>query len=509
MSPGPSPCPAFLIPALLLCAAIQLSGCGGKKPPLGNSPFSPADSVIRVTSTIQYPDPQRPWIKKTPFTRAGLGTVIEGDRLLVTADLVAHATCIELETPWDGRKESASVSAIDEECNLAVIRPVNDAILRNARPLSLDQSIRTGTRLEILQLEPNGSPALTPAIVTTVAVMPYPADGASFLLYRTATSIPQREGSFVVPALRDGKIAGLVMRYDPKSQSADIIPAPLIARFLKESAKPGFSGLARAGLSWEPVRGTTLREWLGVEKDRSGVYVTSVDPNGPAEKGGVRTGDLLFKAAGKEIDREGNIIDPDHGKISFSNLASLGSSTGDPMVLSYFRSSGAGTGSFGTTTLTLAGRNPLAESSPSRLEGESVPYTFLGALLFQELSRPYLREWGSDWRREAPRNLVYLDAFQEEAPRGHERYVILSAVLPTERNVGFQDLSNRLVLAINGKAIHRLADVTEAAKSPENGFHRIDLEGSAGPIFLDDSTLVTEEEEVRKRYGIPRKMGGN
>jgi hypothetical protein len=66
-----------------------------------------------------------------------------------------------------------------------------------------------------------------------------------------------------------------------------------------------------------------------------------------------------------------------------------------------------------------------------------------------------------------------------------------------------------LVLAINGKAIHRLADVTEAAKSPENGFHRIDLEGSAGPIFLDDSTLVTEEEEVRKRYGIPRKMGGD
>ena len=87
-------------------------------------------------------------------------------------------------------------------------------------------SVRTGSTLQILQLEPNGSPALSPATVTTIALMPYPADNAYYLLYRVSTTIPQREGSYVVPALHDGKLAGLVMRYDSRTQAAEIIPSP-------------------------------------------------------------------------------------------------------------------------------------------------------------------------------------------------------------------------------------------------------------------------------------------
>ena len=488
-----------LLSATLICALI--SGCGGK-----NGPDSSLErSVIRVASTIQYPDSKRPWLKKQPFTRVGLAAVISGGRLLVTADMVAHASYIGLEQPEDGPKGTATIEAIDEECNLAVLKPVDAAILKNTKPLNLDQMVGPGTTIQILQLEPNGTPALSPASVTTVAVMPYPADDAFYLLYRASTTIPQREGSFVIPALRAGKLTGLVMRYDPRTQSADLIPAPLIARFLKESAKPGFSGLARAGLIYDEVRGSTLRAWLGADKEQGGVLISSIEPGGPAEKAGLRKGDLIIKAGGKAIDGEGNYTDPVIGKVNFSNLASLESSPGDKGEIVYFRSLGEGTGTLGTTTITLGGRNPQAEISPSRLQGESVPYTFLGGLLFQELSRPFLREWGPNWRETAPENLIALDTFQEDLPKDQRRLVILTGILPSTQTIGHLDLVCRVVTKINGKPIHGLDDVTEASKYPINGFHRIDLMGSSGPIYLNASTLSEEENKLRNEYGIPPK----
>ena len=78
-------------------------------------------------------------------------------------------------------------------------------------------------------------------------------------------------------------------------------------------------------------------------------------------------------------------------------------------------------------------------------------------------------------------------------------------MLPSEQTIGLQDLSNLLVTSINGRPIRELADVDEAIRHPEGGFHRIDLEGSAGPIFLDAATLQAEEERIRTQYGIPLK----
>jgi len=55
------------------------------------------------------------------------------------------------------------------------------------------------------------------------------------------------------------------------------------------------------------------------------------------------------------------------------------------------------------------------------------------------------------------------------------RIVLVSQVIPDPLNIGYQKLSNAVVLQVNGKQIRRLEDVSTAFLSPINNFHRIDF----------------------------------
>jgi hypothetical protein len=212
---------------------------------------------------------------------------------------------------------------------------------------------------------------------------------------------------------------------------------------------------------------------------------------------------VILKLAGKPIDAEGSYDDPILGKTSFGNLVSMEAAPGEKLEVVYFRPDWKGHGEVHTANLALEGKNPATEISPSLLEGTTIPYTFFGGLLIQNLSRPYLREWGNNWFSEAPQNLVALDFFQNEETSDRKRYVILSGMLPSEQTLGSEHLINHTIERINGIPIQSLEDVTEARKHPQGGVHRIDLDRGTAPIFLDAATLDSEEARLKAQFGIP------
>jgi hypothetical protein len=77
------------------------------------APDSTSKSLLRVNSTNQVYEFFQPWIKKPPFSRRGIGALIDGDRILVTAELVANSTFIELEKPATAEKSTATVERVD------------------------------------------------------------------------------------------------------------------------------------------------------------------------------------------------------------------------------------------------------------------------------------------------------------------------------------------------------------------------------------------------------------
>ncbi len=194
-------------------------------------------SLVRVNVTGQPYDYFRPWQKKAPLSKRALGAVLSKGRVLVTADLVTNQNYVELERAESGEKTAANVEVIDYEANLALLEPSEKNFLDGIAPLDIAGDTVVGDRLAAWQLEQTGALVATEGLVTTIQVTHYPVDVGQFLTYRISIPMQYRENSYTIPLVKNNKLAGLLLRYDPRSQLIDAIPAPIITHFLKEAAE--------------------------------------------------------------------------------------------------------------------------------------------------------------------------------------------------------------------------------------------------------------------------------
>src|SRR5438034_1137652 len=488
---------AFITFSIVL---VAVSGALAKKEPaIPNTATKPKQvSLVRVNVTGQGHDYFRPWLKKAPFSKRALGADLSKGRVLVTADLGTNQNYVELERAESGEKTAANVQVIDYEANLALLEPTEKTFLDGITPLEISPDTVVGDRLAAWQLEPTGALLATEGLVTTVQMMPYPIDIGEFLTYRISIPMQYREISYTVPLVKNNKLAGLLLRYDSRSQLLDAIPAPVITHFLKEAESQNYRGFPSAGFSFFPTREPQLREFAGEKGKGGGVYITNVEAGTPAMKAGLQVGDVVTAIGNNEIDQNGNYVDRLFGKIEFTNLLTAHAYAGDVIPFHIQRN-----GKAMQLNMTLEHRDAKDYVSPPYYLDQPPRYYVLGGLIFQELSRQYLKEWGLNWQREAPQRLVYLDRFQSEFfPERNRRVVILSQVLPANSTIGYDDLAYLTVTKVNGKEIKSLDDLAQAVKQPIEGFIKIETEEDPKQIELDAAQIAAEAPELQENYGI-------
>lgn len=494
-SPSPSPAVTAATPEPIPAPTPEPKPVAAQQPP-----------VVRVNVTSQSFNFTQPWRKNAPTLRQGLGVVLVDGRILVTAELVANRTYVELEKPETALKAAAEVEVVDYDANLALLKAPAAEFLQSIQGAKLDESAAVGDRVEILQLEPTGKPLRTAATITTIEVGSYPVDENAFLVFRLSAPLQSRENSFTVPAFRDGRLVGMLMRYDPRTQTADVVPAPVISQFLRAAASEPYAGFPRAGLTFADTRDPQLRRFAKMSNGTGGAYVTKVLPGSPAEAAGLKTGDILLAVDGKAIDQDGNYEDDRFGKISLAHYISTVLQPGSTIPLKVWRD-----GSELSIEATLAPRDRSRMNSQPYIFDKAPEYVIAGGLVFSELSRQFLREWGPNWQREAPLKLVYLDRYQSELPPDRGRIVFISSVLPGPDTTGYEELANEVVEEVNGKPVRSLKELAAALDNPEGRFHRIKLAEDPGLIVLDVDSAKAADERIRKEYGIasPRQLDSN
>src|SRR5476649_385966 len=80
------------LPLLVILAALSLQATDSNA-----AGAAVANSVVKVFSTMRFPDLVKPWAKQAPVEASGSGVVIEGHRILTNAHVVLYATQVQVQ----------------------------------------------------------------------------------------------------------------------------------------------------------------------------------------------------------------------------------------------------------------------------------------------------------------------------------------------------------------------------------------------------------------------------
>ena len=458
------------------------------------------DSFVRVNSTLQSFNVGQPWQRNNPARRSGLGTLISPTEILTTAELVANQTYLELESADSSQSIQAKVVAIDYEANLALLSPAdpsNPGFIADKTPIKIASPADIGDQVKIWQFESNGSILQTSVSIRAVDTTSSYIPGSAFLTYILKGSMQSASSSFTLPVTKDGKLLSVLTSYDAEDQISEVTAPEIITTFLSDARDGEYEGFPTLGIATQPTEDPYFREYLDIDADGGGLFISTVKEGSAADDAGIKKGDVLLSIDGNEIDRKGYFNHPSYGPLPWTVLIRAQKNSGDKVSCTVLRE-----GKNQDMTVTLA--PPNAPLVPKEIIDTPPNFLIKGGVIFQELSRTYLTAFGKDWGTRAPLALMHAYQNQEEYEKDRSSIVFLSRVIPNPATIGYDQLGAVIVNSANGKPVPNLKALADALSTiPENGIHTIELDDIPGVIYLD-AALSDAVDQQLLQSGLPQ-----
>ena len=281
---------------ILAVSAVFLLGLGGavaQEPKDHARKFQPTEAQVEREAAEMLGAVVRVRMKAIPDARSnsnlgpsreGTGVVIDERGHIVTIGyIVIEADSIEITTR-DERTVPATLIGYDHASGLGLLRSGTPL---GVKPMPMGQAADLATREPVMILPAGGREAANLAYVVSkrkfAASWEYLLDTAIF----TAPPTLQWAGAALVS--REGKLVGIGSLYVRETQERGseirgnmFVPIDLL--------KPILADLIEKGRRSGPAR-----PWLGLatEELHGHLLVTRVSPEGPADKAGVRNGDIV------------------------------------------------------------------------------------------------------------------------------------------------------------------------------------------------------------------------
>lgn len=236
----------------------------------------------------------------------GTGVVLTADgQILTNAHVVDGATQVRVRLAGERDPREAKVIAADPANDLALLQ-VGVTGLQPAT-LADPSSVRIGDEVVAIgfALDLDGDPSVTLGIVSALNRTILTASGALDGLIQTDAAISSgNSGGPLVNAA--GQVVGIntaVARSDPGNSVSNIGFAISIGQVLPEIE------VLRAQANGETFRSGFLGVQLGERTDGGrGAAVVEVVPGSPADKAGLKAGDIVIQVDGQDVDGSGGLI---------------------------------------------------------------------------------------------------------------------------------------------------------------------------------------------------------
>lgn len=287
---APYPLPRWF--RALTAAAFGLLALSGPLSADERAPVDPATVFGAVVGVLSQVPADARTARSLGTERQGSGIVIGGDGLVLTIGyLILEAQDARVVTA-DGEFVPAEVVGYDHNSGFGLLRALKPL---NVSPVQLGESTALEVDAPVLAVSFGGARSVTPGKVVSRRVFAgyweYLLEDAIFVM----PPHPQYGGAALIGA--DGRLVGVgsLLVGDAAEPGT---PGPGNMFVPIDALKPILRDLLEHGRPSKPSH-----PWLGVYTDETGgrVFIAHTAPGGPAEKAGLKAGDIIMGVGGKRV----------------------------------------------------------------------------------------------------------------------------------------------------------------------------------------------------------------
>jgi S1-C subfamily serine protease len=446
-------------------------------------------SIVKVFSESYGYNYQAPWQLDSAESATGSACIIAGNRILTNAHVVANAKFIQVKRAGAKDKVEAEVEIVAHECDLAVLKVKDRSFFEGARALDVGPLVDLRDRVTVYGFPEGGEElSTTEGIVSRVEVNSYAHSGARLLCGQIDAAI--NAGNSGGPVVKDGRIVGVAFQAGRGENISYMVPAPVIRHFLKDVEDGRYDGIPSLEISTQELENPDLRAKHGMAAGQSGVLVISVYPRSPAE-GVLRPGDIIMSVEQKDVASDGTVEFRRNERTVFSERVQE-FFIGDTIRLGVLRD-----GKPVTLAVKLTVPVNATRLVPRSQYDVQPSYVIVGGLVFQRLTANYLELWE---KGEAPPDLLN-EYYYGEPTKDRRSVIILSSVLADEINIGYQDMSDAVIVRANGRPLSTLPDLVAAVAANTGPFH-VFVDDHGKEIVIGREKAAARGELILKRYKI-------
>src|SRR3954451_10155030 len=273
--------------------------------PAPAAPANVENAVVKVFSTLRYPDPFKPWAKQAPSEATGSGVVIDGNRILTNAHVVLYASQVQIQANQAGDKLSATVVAVAPGIDLAVLKLDDESFFKTHAPIGRATALPDIKDPVLAYGYPTGGNALsiTKGIISRIEFVPYNYPVSGLRIQIDAAINPGNSGG---PAIAGDKMIGLAFSHLGGAQNIGyIIPNEEIELFLNDVADGKYDGKPAIFDELQTLENPALRAFLKLDKKAEGIVVhTPYERLGPNP---LKEWDVITKIGDSAVDDQGMV----------------------------------------------------------------------------------------------------------------------------------------------------------------------------------------------------------
>jgi len=440
------------------------------------------NSIVKIYTTATSPTLLTPWTLNSPHKVGGTGFIIEGNRILTNAHIVAYATNIQVRKNGEVKRVPAAIEYIAHQVDLAILTIDDPMFFKNTVPLAFGDLPEIQDKIVVAGYPMGGDEvSYSLGIVSRIETQRYSHSLETFLMIQVDAAInPGNSGG---PAFLEDKVIGVATQGNGSGENIGyLIPTPIIRHLLKDVQDGIVDGFPTPPFRTQKMENPMLRNYYNMNPysdDGVLVFSTNYDDNLTTK---IQIYDILLAVDGHKVFYNSKVkID---GKLYHFSRLIADHQIEDDVLYTVLRN-----GEKRTIKEKAIRTKPLIEY---RNYSTKPGYYVYGGFVFSVLNRDYF-----DYFRQVPSmmSVLYGSTRSEE----QNEIIVLQDVLTDDSNIGYWE--NDIVTSVNGQTVKDFGEFIHAIESAKKW---IKLEFSDQSIIIIDKELANKRNgDILERYNVP------